>query len=65
MKLFKMSLTLIRDLGLCLIILTFVSCDPAQSIRISNETTADAKVTFVFKKGIMNISLGKLPNQTL
>lgn len=51
MKIFNNKLTLIRNLGLFLLLLTFVSCDSAQTLLISNETDADATVMVVFKKG--------------
>lgn len=44
-------LTLIKSAGLFLLLLTFISCDPAQTVLISNETNADATVMVVFKKG--------------
>ena len=50
-KIFSNRLTFIRNLGLFLLVLTFVSCDPAQTLLISNETDADATVMVVFKKG--------------
>ena len=51
MSILNNRLTLIRNAGLFLLLLTFVSCDPAQTLLISNETDADATVTVVFKKG--------------
>ena len=51
MKIFSNRLTLIRNSGLFLLLLTFVSCDPAQTMLITNETDADATVMVVFKKG--------------
>ena len=51
MRIFNYTLILIRNSGLFLLLLTFVSCDPAQTLLISNETDADATVMVVFKKG--------------
>jgi len=51
MKIISNRLTLIRNAGLFLVLLTFFSCDPAQTVLISNETDADATVMVVFKKG--------------
>lgn len=43
--------TIVRNFALFLITLTFASCDPAQTLLISNETNADATVMVVFNKG--------------
>jgi hypothetical protein len=51
MKIICSLLTLIRNSGLFLLLLIFVSCDPAQTIQIVNQTDADATVMLVFKKG--------------
>ncbi len=51
MKIFTNRLALTRSLGLFLLLLVFVSCDPAQTLLISNETDADARVMVVFNKG--------------
>ncbi|MFT4762618.1 MAG: hypothetical protein ACI9XO_004856, partial [Paraglaciecola sp.] len=51
MEIFNNRLTLIKNSGLFLLLLTFVSCDPAQTILVTNETNADATVMVVFKKG--------------
>jgi hypothetical protein len=51
MKNFNNKLTLIKSAGLFLLLLTFISCDPAQTVLITNETNADAIVMVVFKKG--------------
>ena len=44
-------LTVITKIALFFLLLTFFSCDPSQSLRITNETDSDAQVMFVFKKG--------------
>ena len=54
MKIFSNRLTLFRNSGLFLLLLTFISCDPAQTVLITNETDADATVMIVFKKGDHN-----------
>lgn len=51
MKIFNNRLTLIKNSVVFFLLLTFVSCDPAQTMLISNETNADATVMVVFKKG--------------
>ncbi len=51
MKIISNRLTLIRNLGLFLLLLTFISCDPAQTVLITNETETNASVMVVFKKG--------------
>jgi len=51
MKIICNALSLIKYLGLFLLLLIFVSCDPAQTIQIVNETDAAATVMVVFKKG--------------
>ena len=54
MKIICNALSLIKYLGFFLLLLIFTSCDPAQTIRISNETDDEATVTVVFKKGDHN-----------
>ncbi|MFT5166992.1 MAG: hypothetical protein ACI8P3_002229 [Saprospiraceae bacterium] len=44
-------LLLIRNAGLFLMLLTFISCDPAQTIQFANQTDDAATVMIVFKKG--------------
>ncbi len=51
MKIICSVLNLFKYLGFFLVLLTFISCDPAQTLKISNETDADATVMVVFKKG--------------
>jgi len=51
MKINWNQLTLIWNLGLCLLLLTFISCDPAQTIQFTNQTESAATVMVVFKKG--------------
>ena len=51
MKIIWNNLALIRNLGLCLLLLTFISCDPAQTIQFANQTDDTATVMVVFKKG--------------
>ncbi|MGK0309048.1 MAG: hypothetical protein ACI8RP_002016 [Urechidicola sp.] len=51
MKIFINRFILIRNFALFLLLLTFASCDPAQTLLISNETDADATVIVVFNKG--------------
>jgi hypothetical protein len=45
------KLDVIRNLGLCLFILIFTSCDPAQTIQFANQTDDTAVVMVIFKKG--------------
>jgi hypothetical protein len=52
MKIMSNGFTLIRNAGLFLLLFTLVSCDPAQTIQIVNESHDAATVTVVFKKGL-------------